>query len=235
MMEDILNVQSPVEFDESVAHYEAHAHQPYTSSIFNNSDKICFLPSRSSLHIHGRFTKADGTVEVNTKLVNNALCHLFEEIRYEINSVEIDKCKNVGLTSLMKGLISFNPTQNLENAGWIDVAETQKIIDNAGYFDLSIPLSMILGFAEDYRKIIVNCKHELVLTRSKNDVNAIMQTEAEEFKINLIKIEWLMPYVVLSDKHKICLLHYLQKEKSIAVSFRSWELYPLLPTTSQHV
>ena len=75
---------------------------------------------------------------------------------------------------------------------------------------------MILGFAEDYHKIIVNCKHELVLTRSKNDVNAIVQTEAEEFKINLVKIEWLMPYVVLSDNHKIKLLHYLQSETPIA-------------------
>ena len=46
-----------------------------------------------------------------------------------------------------------------------------------------------------------------------------------------------MPYVVLSDNHKIKLLHYLQSETPIAMSFRSWELYeyPLLPTTSQHV
>ena len=137
----------------------------------------------------------------------------------------------------MKGLVSFNPTQNLKNAGWIDIAETQQITDNAGYFDVSIPLNIILGFAEDYSKIIVNYKHEVVLTRSKSNINAIVQTEAEEFKINLVKIELLMPYVVLSDKQKIRLFHYLQKETPIAVSFRSWKLYeyPLLPTTSQYV
>ena len=33
---------------------------------------------------------------------------------------------------------------------------------------------MILGFSEDYHKIIVDCKHELALTRSKNDVNAVV-------------------------------------------------------------
>ena len=55
---------------------------------------------------------------------------------------------------------------------------------------------------------MVNCKHELALPRSKNAINAIVQTEAEEFKINYIKIEWFMPYVVLSYKHKIH-LHYL--------------------------
>ena len=112
----------------------------------------------------------------------------------------------------MKGLVSFNPTQNLENAGWVDIGKTQQITDNADYFDLSIHLGMILGFAEDYRKIIVNYEHELVLTRSKTDINAIVQMEAEAFKINLVKIEWLMPYVILSDKHKIRLLHYLQKK-----------------------
>ena len=165
-MEDILIVQSSVEFYESIAHYEVHAHHPYTSSTFNNSDEIriaihqdiCLLPSRSSLHIHGRLLNVDGTAAIITKLVNNAFCHFFEEIQYEINAVEVNKRKNVGLTTLIKGLISFNPTQNLENAGWIDIAETQQITDNAGYFDVSIPLSTILGFTEDYRIIIVNCK-----------------------------------------------------------------------------
>ena len=30
---------------------------------------------------------------VNTKLVSNAICHWFEEIRYELNAFEINKCK----------------------------------------------------------------------------------------------------------------------------------------------
>ena len=47
---------------------------------------------------------------------------------------------------------------------------------NAGNFDVSIPLSRIFGFAEDYQKIIVHTRHELILTRSRNDVNAVIQT-----------------------------------------------------------
>ena len=39
-MADILEIQSGVAFDESVSDYEIHAHQPYTSSNFNNSDEI---------------------------------------------------------------------------------------------------------------------------------------------------------------------------------------------------
>ena len=254
-MEEVLNIQTAVEFGESVAHYEIHAHQPYTSSAFNNSDEIrisiqhqdlCLLPSHSSLHVCGRLSKADGSAVQRTKLVNNAICHLFEEIRYEINAIEIDRCKNVGLTSLMKGLISLNPCQNwiMENAGWLDVEETLNLCNADGYFDVSIPLSMIMGFTEDYRKIVVNTKHELILTRSRNDLNAVKQTSAqvdpavyEEFKIELSRVEWFMPYVVVADKYKIRLLGFIEKDRPITMSFRTWELfeYPLLPTTSKHV
>ena len=89
-MEEILSIQSPVTFDESVAHYELHAHQPYTAMGFNNSDEIriaiqhqdlYLLPSRSTLHICGKLAKADGTAVQNTEFVNNAICHTFEEIR----------------------------------------------------------------------------------------------------------------------------------------------------------
>ena len=75
-MEEILNIQAPVRFDESIASYEIHAHQPYASSSFNNiSDEIriavqhqdlCILPSKSSRHVYGRLTRADGTIATTT-------------------------------------------------------------------------------------------------------------------------------------------------------------------------
>ncbi|XP_043280368.1 uncharacterized protein [Venturia canescens] len=250
-MEEALDVHSPVVFDESVTHYEIHAHQPYTSSGFANSDEIrisiqhqdlCVLPARSSLHICGRLSKADGNAVTATQLVNNAILHLFEEIRYEINAIEIDRSKNVGLSSLMKGYASFSPSQTamLENSGWLDVAEAQQLNNAGGYFDVCIPLAMILGFAEDYRKIVINAKHELILTRSRHDMNAILQTAIENgtfenYKIEITRIEWLMPYVMLADKRKIQLLSRIDKD--IVMSFRIWELfeYPALPSTTKHV
>ena len=63
---------------------------------------------------------------------------------------------------------------------------------------------MILGFAEDYRKIIANAKHELILTRSRSEFNAIIQgQEEEQFRITIHKVEWMIPYVMASDQHKI--------------------------------
>ena len=150
----------------------------------------------------------------------------------ELNAIEIDKCKNVGFTSLMKGWLSLNQSQSsmIENAGWIDVQETERKINNdAGYFEVVIPLSMILGFDEDYRKIVVNAKHELILVRSRNDMSAVVQTGVgegqarrfETFKIVLLRIEWLMPYVVASDSYKIQLLDYVGKDRAISMSFRT--------------
>ncbi|XP_043474824.1 uncharacterized protein LOC122506602 [Leptopilina heterotoma] len=229
MEDDLLSIAKPIVYDESIAHYEVHAHLPYASSTFNNSDEIriavqnqdhCLLPGKSSLHIQGKLTKENGTPVTNTRLIMNAICHLFEEARYELNAVEIDKNKNV------------------ENAGWFPTCDANTpLADNNGNFDISIPLSVIFGFAEDYQKIIVNARHELILTRSRNDVNAILQTAEELVKISIDKIEWLLPNVRLSDARKFKLLKYIEKDPLIPISFRTWELYeyPLLPTTANHV
>ena len=44
----------------------------------------------------------------------------------------------------------------MENADWLDVVETLNMCNDDGYFNVSIPLSMIMGFTEDYRKIELN-------------------------------------------------------------------------------
>ncbi|XP_015124430.1 uncharacterized protein LOC107046341 [Diachasma alloeum] len=226
----------------------------FASSSLNNNDEIRIavqhqdlyvLPCKSSPHICGRLTKADGiTAAEATNFVNNAICHLFEEIRYELNAMEIDRCKNVGVSTLMKNYIFQSPSQTflLEHAGWI-FQENGKITDDAGYFDLSIPLIMILGFAEDYQRIIINAKHKLILTRSHNDNNVVLQAQpaqgvqAEDFKISLTKLEWMISYVKVADSRKVQLLNYNAQDIATPMSFRAWELYeyPMLARTSKHV
>ena len=254
-MENLLDIRTPIVFDESICHYEVHAHQPYATSSFRNNDEIhiaiqhpdqCLLPSRSSIHIQGKFLQHDDSVfTAGTVAVNNAICFLFSEIRYELNAIEIDKCKNVGITSLMKAFPSINQNQLelLESAGW----NGETLVDKDGNFEVLIPLNMILGFAEDYQRIIVNAKHELILTRSNDDTNAMRQpvprqpTEGEavreNFKFTITKIEWLMPNIILSNSKKSSLLKFIEKDPLLTMSFRSWELfeYPELPKTSRHI
>ena len=60
-------------------------------------------------------------------------------------------------------------------------------------------------------------------------MNAVKQTAQqvdnaqvyEEFKIELNRVEWLMPYVVVDDKYKIRLLGFIEKDRPITVSFRT--------------
>ena len=100
---------------------------------------------------------------------------MFREIRYELNSVEINQNKNVGITNLMKELCSLNASTNnlTEITNFIVVDETRKLIDASGHFDVFIQLSYLLDFAEDYNIVFVNTKHEIILTRPTNDTNPI--------------------------------------------------------------
>lgn len=249
-MEHLLEIRAPLVFDESISHYEVHAHQPYATSSFRNNDQIhiaiqhqdqCLLPSRSSLHILGKFTQPDGSAfKSGTAPIGNAICFLFSEIRYELNAIEIDKCKNVGIVSWMKAYPSVNLNQlnYLNCIGW----NGEKLLDANGNFEVLIPLNTILGFAEDYQKIVINAKHELILTRSHNDTNAMLQSADavkadEKFQFTITQIEWLMPNIILSNSKKASLLKFIEKDPMLTLSFRSWELfeYPHLPATSRHI
>ncbi|XP_078051394.1 uncharacterized protein LOC144477541 [Augochlora pura] len=54
--------------------------------------------------------------------------------------------------------------------------------------------------------------------------------------LDLHKIQWRMPHVALDEIHKLSLMRILEKEISLSMSFRSWELYeyPMLQTTTKH-
>ena len=261
---DILDVHSPVRFDDSISNYEYHTYAPYNTTRFENNDEIRIgvqfnelnlLIAESSLRIRGRYVLKDDentrAPEVSHKINNNGILHMFEQIRYELNGVEIERCKKVGVSTLMKGLVSMPNHKNdyLYNVGWIGLNEAGKTLSSSanGGFDINIPLKMIFGFAEDYKKIVINCKHELILTRANTDYNAYTQPAGTaatatvaavaetESKIIIDKIEWLIPHVQLSNEYKILLLRNLNK--TIKVPFRSFELYeiPMLPRANHHV
>jgi hypothetical protein len=117
--------------------------------------------------------------------------------------------------------------------GW-DINGTK---NEHGSFSVSIPLNKILGFAEDYNKIIINCKHELILLRSNTNLNSV-KLNANEYidHITISKIVWRMPHIKVSDRERLGLLKYLESDRAIQIAFRNWDLYeyPLLPETTKH-
>lgn len=249
MNANILNVTEKALFDNSIINAERHTHQPYASTTLNNNDEIRIplqqqdlyvLPWNSLIYIEGKLITHDNKVSTTAKLVNNALAFLFSEIRYEIGGLVVDRVRNPGLTSTMKGYVSYNTNESkrLENAGWSPTKDiTTNLVDKKGNFNVCIPLSMILGFCEDFRKIILNLRQELVLIRSSSDVNAIVNsTEGEDMKIELTKVLWKVPHISVNDVERLTILKYMERSIDLELAFRSWELheYPLLQETQRH-
>ncbi|XP_072750554.1 uncharacterized protein [Anoplolepis gracilipes] len=96
---------------------------------------------------------------------------------------------------------------------------------------------MLLGFCEDYKRVVKNARHELILIRSRNDNNCLFGAQAAEAEIELHKIQWRMPHIILNEISKLSLLRALESGRYLNMSFRSWDLYefPLLHSTTKHL
>lgn len=244
-MQNILNIRNVPINDDSITSIQYHAYNPYTTS-YKNSDEIRIaiqqqdlyvLPHESFLYIEGTVKKMSAsTVAVNSCFVNNAAAHLFDEIRYELNNFEIDRCKNVGISTTMKGYVSFtsHDMTHMEIASWDVKSEKQATADGA--YSYCIPLKSLFGFAEDYRNVIINAKHELILMRSRSDLN-VFHGDVDNIKFEVNKIQWRVPHVQVSDAEKLKLLKCIEQKQPISLNFRSWELYeyPTLPQTDRHI
>lgn len=240
-MFNVLDIKSVAASDNSITSIQYHAYNPYTTS-FNNSDEIRIAIQQQDLYVlpHESYIYIEGKAEMkivtgsnaDTRFIDNSPGFLFDELRYELNNFEIDRCKNVGITTTMKGFISMKHSNLRQSrlAGW-------DLVDKAdGNFSFCIPLKTIFGFVEDYKNIIINAKHELILTRSRSDTNMFVgKNDNAKFIIN--KIQWRIPHIQVSDEEKLKLLKHIDRKQSIPINFRSWELheYPTLPQTDKHI
>ena len=95
-------------------------------------------------------------------------------------------------------------------------------------FSVCLPLKKLLGFAEDYKKVIFYARQTLTLLRSSTDKNSYRKTDPAkapddaEFKIN--EINWYVPFITPGDKEKLHLLGLANKSAWLSVPFRTWEL-----------
>lgn len=244
---DILDINSELDFETSITGIELRDHEAYAGARYGNTDEIRIeiknqdvytLPCESLLYVEGRLINKDKNVAEKTKLVKNFLAHMLQEIKYKINDVDIDQTRNVGYASTVKGLVSFSTDQIriLNNGGWSS-SDTSSIVKD-GYFNAVLPLSTLMGFFEDYKKILINCKQELVILRSQSDANAILTTipqgeQDEQASIEIIKFKWKMPHVEVDDETKLKLLSQLRADRPIMMGFRSWFVAEKpMPTTT---
>ncbi|XP_066583379.1 uncharacterized protein [Prorops nasuta] len=204
---DPLDVTAQPVFDNRITKMKMHAYNPYANASLGNSDEIripiqqqdlILLPCDSYLYIEGKIivgTRApDAATQDVIGLDCNSMAFLFDEIRYELNGIEIDRCKNVGITSSMKNLISLTAEEStsLGHSGWFLTDHR-----STNHFNFCVPLQTLLGLCEDYRRVIINARHELVLIRARESTNFIIlegrknHSSVASFVINF------SPYLVL--------------------------------------
>lgn len=249
MQEDILDVASPPQFDDSIVKVSYHSYHPNNTLTLNNSDEIRIainnqdlltLPSRSYLYIKGTLNNHD-----KGHLVNNAFAFMFDEIRYMIAGKEVDMVRNPGITSTMKLLCTMNKNAKLSNAA-LDTDANLKTIHSSGAFSGCIPMEMLMGVFEDFNKVLVNVKQELILKRAKNDLNCIFTTSTKPAdattadpvpSISIDSIHWIMPHITPSDTEKLTLNKVLMSNKNLHIAFRSFELneYPGYPQAKKTI
>ena len=115
MSRDILHIGSEPIFDDRIVKIETHTYNPYANTTFGYSDEIRIpiqhqdlytLPCESFSMSGKNFQrkKRDGNTSEQQlpKLSNNCVAFMFDEIRYELDDVEIDRCRNVSITSTIK-------------------------------------------------------------------------------------------------------------------------------------
>ena len=228
-MSEILNVAEKPFSDDEIIKKDYYTYRSYISS-FKNSDEIKItiqntdlyvLPSESYIYIEGHITLESGVKSKNVKLRKNFAAQLFDEIRYELNGVEIDRTRYLGISSTIKNYVSLNQFESsmMRNAGWAN----DLIMDT---FNFCIPLRLLLGFAEDFNKVILNSKHDLILLRSSSDANAYYSTDAtEKLLLTITNLTWRVPHIKLSDSARIKVMKIINEGKSLPIAFRSWECH----------
>lgn len=229
---NILDINSQYSTDSKITKIEYQSFIPYTNS-FNNNDEIRIPVQQTDTYpyLHDSFIYIEGKISDAGKMLlnNNGIAFLFEQIRLEINGVEIDRTRSLGITSTLKGYLSCTPDEYnyYENAGWTFMNNSNIVDTSTGDFSACVPLKYWLGFFEDFKKILINCRLELILTRSNTDRYNLKDVTKvpEKGSISINKIVWKIPHITVDDGERLKLLQYVEKEKSLFIPFRSFETY----------
>jgi len=229
---DILNIESNYITDSKISKIEYHSYIPYTNS-FKHNDEIRIGVQQTDVYpyLHESFLYIEGKIEdvAKVKLSNNGLSFLFDQVRLEINGVEVDRTRTLGITSSLKGYLTATTNNYFcyQNAGWN--LNDSSIVNESGEFSACIPLKYWLGFFEDFKKVLINSRIELILTRCNNDLNSLHSKSetalATTGNIIINKVVWKIPHISVDDSERLKLLKIIEKGKSLFIPFRSFESY----------
>ncbi|KAJ8977832.1 hypothetical protein NQ317_011916 [Molorchus minor] len=207
MLEELQLFQDP-NFDESIVREEVRTYYPFVKS-FGNNDEVeiaiyqqdsILLMSEAAIIIEGTLKKnatGTGTIE----FTNNAGAFLFDSISYELNGKEVDKVRDPGTVSLLKGYLCYEKEDSSLSIGGWNYPEGHLVTydPTKSTFYLRIPLWHLLGFFHDYKKIIFG-KQILRLIRSRTDNNCFKVSKDDtNGELTITNIELKVKHVFLND------------------------------------
>ncbi|EFN79519.1 hypothetical protein EAI_03470 [Harpegnathos saltator] len=120
-MIDKLNIGSEPVFDERIVKIETRTYNPYANTTFRYNNEIripiqqqdlYILPCESYLYVKRKVMKQVAVDGATVTLGYNCISFMFDEIRYELDGVEIDRNRNVGITSTLKNYVSISSDKN---------------------------------------------------------------------------------------------------------------------------
>ena len=238
---DILNIfQQPAE-DKSIVGYTYRHYKPFSPSELSKGNEIR-IPIQCSdlfLHLSEGYVYIEGEVSIATangivKSVKNSPFYLFENARLEIGGKCIDEVRDLGLIANLRNLLckSGSESKAASGVGW---HPSDNNLSNNAKFDYCIPLKEIFPFCQDYNKIVVFVKPEIVLKRSSTDNNCFFsETNNEVVNVTLTSVYLSIPHVELSPPHRLKFLKIIEQGRKIEMQFRAFKLFvfPKLPRTT---
>ena len=263
MMDPMLAIEEESQFDDSIQSYKRFAYLPLSGTNLNNANPIVirvensdnyFRPSDSEIEFQGSVLKSDGAVikkaEAKLSLINNGLMFLFDNIKYELSSTEIESVYQPGQATTMFGLLTKNQSYNNGpglNSCWIPDDDTgeakaansgyedrrKQLFENnvmaggaedpnSGSFRFSVRLEDIFGFATDYNRVMYGFVHTLTLIRNLNHVDALFgEANVDKGKVEFTKISWILPHVEPSQVAGFELAKLINEQRTLSIDFRA--------------
>ena len=160
---EILDILAPIKKDDNITKLDSHTYLPFSNSGLKKSDEIriaveaqssFIYPHESYLCIETKLKDITPATVNNVTLSKNFLLSLFSEIRLESNGFTIDQIKNPGVAVSMKSSVSETYA---EIAQLSEMGSNQITVEKNGMIYLCIPMKKLMGYFEDFDKIVIFC------------------------------------------------------------------------------
>jgi hypothetical protein len=232
--------------------FEYFDYRPSTTENFNAAscefnisainEDIITQPSKSLLVIQGTMSATkDNTslLEIDPDkihFINNGILHLFDRIDYYVGDAKIDTIRKPGVATLIKGLVSFERDLQYNMAGWkINSTSHKNILNKQKYFQVTIPLSILMGFFEDFKNFLYRIPQKLTFYRSTSDKfdNLLYadptSTAGYAFSLSLTSIFWRVPQVKFNLSFETQLRKDILNKQDYELKYRHWFYQNITP------